>query len=159
MMTRQSGGFSLLELMVATLVIAIVVTPLFSSLQSSHQQSSRILEETLAANAGTSLLEALAAVPFDRLPEVPEDTAEGALGLIFADPGAVPVVLPPPAGFARAVTVKWLYKRGVDAASNSKWGNQKLVTIKVSWKPDSLNALTTRILIFATLVTDDTEGA
>lgn len=151
-------AFSLLEVLVATLVIAIVVTPLFSTMQSSHQQSARILEETLAANAGTSLLESLAAVPFDRLPEVPEDTIESSLSTHFADPGQVPVVPPPPPGFTRNVTVKWIYKRGVDA-SNSKWGNQKLVTIKVSWKAESLNGNTVRQLIFATLVTDDMEGA
>lgn len=156
-MTRAYRGFSLLEVLVATLVMAIVVTPLFSTLQSGHQQSARILEETLAANAGTSLLEALGAVPFDRLPEIPEDTPESALGTHFGDPGNVPVVPPPPPGFTRAVTVNWIYKRTVDG-TNSRWGNQKLLTVKVSWKPDSLNALTTRILIFSTLCTDDLEG-
>ena len=156
-MTRLSKAFSLLEVLVATVVIAIVITPLFSSLQSGHQQSARILEETLAANAGTSLLEALAAVPFDRLPEVPDDTVENAIGTHFSDPGQVPVVPPPPPGFSRAVSVKWIYKKSVDG-TNARWGNQKLVTIKVSWKPDSLNALTTRTLIFATRVTDDMEG-
>ena len=42
-MTRAYRGFSLLEVLVATLVMAIVVTPLFSTLQSGHQQSARIL--------------------------------------------------------------------------------------------------------------------
>lgn len=158
-MTGQSRGFSLLEVLVATVILAVVVTPLFTSLQSGHQQSARILEETLASNAGTSMLEALAAVPFERLPDVPEDTAEAALATRFGNPGDVPVVPPPPAGFARTVTVQYLFKRSLDPAQNSRWGNQKLLTVKVSWKPDSLNGLTTRILIFSTLVTDDLEGA
>ena len=159
MSRRSITGFSLLEILVATVVIAIVITPLFGSLQSGHQQSARILEETLAANAGTSLLEALAAIPFSRLPDIPDDTQEVALAPCFADPGDVPVVAPPPPGFTRSVTVKYIFKKSIDPAQDSKWGNQKLLTVKVSWKPDSLNGLTTRFLIFSTLVTDDLEGA
>ena len=151
-------AFSLLEVLVATVIIAVVVMPLFSSLQSGHQQSARILEETLAANAGTSMLEALSSVPFSRLPEVPADTPESGLAATFADAGDVPVVPPPPAGFTRTISVAQIFRKSVDPGQDSKWGNQKLLTVKVSWKPDSLGGLTTRILIFSTLITDDQEG-
>lgn len=155
---RRFDGFSILEVLVATVILAGVVTPLFNSLQTSNQQSARILEETLAANAATSMLEALGAVPYSGLPIIAEDTPESALAGAFYDPSQVPLVAPPPAGYSRAITITELYKKSTDPALNSKWGNQKLVTVKVSWKPDSLKGLTTRILIFSTLFTDDTEA-
>ena len=155
----KTNAFSLLEVLVAVVVLAVVVTPLFNTMQTSHQQSARILEETLAANAGTSLLETLCAIPFSHLPEVPEDTPEAALAAHFTDLSEVPVLPPPPQGFTRTVTVRYIFRRTTDPAQDSRWGNQKLVTVKVSWKPDSLNGLTTRVLVFATLVTDDQEGA
>ena len=156
MMMRRA--FSILEILVAAVILALVVTPLFNTLQTSNQQSARILEETLAANAATSMLEALGAVPYSSLPAIPDDTPETQLAAQFADPTAVPVVAPAPAGFTRAVTIAEISKKSLDPAQDSKWGSQKLVTVKVSWKPDSLKGLTTRILIFSTLMTDDTEA-
>ncbi len=151
-------AFSLLEILVAAIILAAMVTPLFNSLQTSNQQSARILEETLAANAATSMLEALGSIPYSALPAIPDDTPENQLAAQFSDPGLVPVIAPPPAAFTRAVTVTEVSKRSLDPAADSRWGSQKLVTVKVSWKPDSLKGLTTRILIFATLLTDDTEA-
>lgn len=151
-------AFSLLEILVAAVILALVVTPLFSTLQTSNQQSARILEETLAANAATSMLEALGAVAYSELPAIPEDTPESQLAAQFPDPAMVPVIAPAPPEFSRMVTVSEISKRSLDPSQDSKWGSQKLVTVKVSWKPDSLKGLTTRILIFSTLMTDDTEA-
>jgi type II secretory pathway pseudopilin PulG len=155
---RRFHGFSILEMLVAAVILAGVVTPLFNSLQASNQQSARILEEMLAANAATSMLEELGAVPYSSLPIVGDDTPEAALAGHFHDPTQVPVVAPPPAGYARTISIAELYKKSLDSSQNSRWGNQKLVTVKVSWQPESLKGLTTRILIFSTLVTDDMEA-
>lgn len=159
-MRTRSRGMSLLEVLVASLVIGIVVVPVFTSIQTGHQESGRIAEETVAANLGSSLLERLARVPYSRLPVIGPDTLDLSVGRFFTDAAYAPVIEPYPGEYLRQVTIEEVSQRldAPTAPANSRWGNLKLITVKVTWRPDYLRQRSERTLTFSTLVTDDTEA-
>jgi prepilin-type N-terminal cleavage/methylation domain-containing protein len=158
-------GFSLLEILIAALILAIVTVPLFTSLHTGHQGTEKIIEDSLAASLGTTLLEKLQQVPFSKLPAIVEEITDNKLAEAF---GAVnkayaPVLEPPPAGalpeYRRLVSIETVSQRTDDPAlpENSPWGALKLIRVRVEWKPDYLQGKSVRSLVFQSLVTDDTE--
>jgi prepilin-type N-terminal cleavage/methylation domain-containing protein len=155
------AGFSLLEVLIAALILGLVAVPLFMSLQTGHQGTERIIEESLAASLGASLLEKLSQVPFSKLPLIPEEKADSELGKVFpaADKAYAPVIEPYPGEYRRLVTIESVAQRTDDPAdpANSPWGNLKLIRVRVEWQPDYLSGKSTRSLVFQTLLTDDTE--
>lgn len=158
-------AFSLLEVLIAALILAIVTVPLFTSLQTGHQGTEKIIEDTMAASLGTTLLEKLQQVPYSKLPSIPEELPEHKLAEAFGDlnKAYAPVLEPPPAGaladYRRLVSIETVSKRTDDPAEpeNSAWGSLKLIRVKVEWRPDYLQGKSVRTLVFQTLVTDDTE--
>lgn len=162
---RFAGGFSLLEVLIAALILAIVTVPLFTSLQTGHQGTERIIEESMAASLGTTLLEKLQQVPYSKLPAIAEETPDHKLAEAFGQENKAyaPVLEPPPAGalaeYRRMVTIETVSRRTDDPgeAENSAWGSLKLIRVRVEWKPDYLHGKSVRSLVFQSLVTDDTE--
>ncbi|MBI4861962.1 MAG: prepilin-type N-terminal cleavage/methylation domain-containing protein [Candidatus Riflebacteria bacterium] len=152
-------GFSLLEVLVASLILAIVAIPLFTSLSTGHQGTERIAEESMASNLGTSLVEKLAQVPFSKLPIVKEDTPDSEIYKLFVPRAYAPLIEPYPKDYRRLVTIEQLSQRTDDpaAAENSRWGSLKMIKVKVVWVPEYLKRKGLRTLVFQTLVTDDTE--
>lgn len=158
-------GFSLLEVLIAALILAIVTVPLFTSLQTGHQGTEKIIEDTMAASLGTTLLEKLQQVPYSKLPSIPEETPDHKLAEAFGevDKAYAPVLEPPPAGaladYKRLVSIETVSKRTDDPgeSGNSPWGSLKLIRVKIEWRPDYTHGKSVRTLVFQTLVTDDTE--
>jgi hypothetical protein len=152
-------GFSLLEILVASIILVIVIVPLFGSLRTSHQGTGRIVEDSRAANLATSLLEKLAQVPYSRLPEIREDTPDSDIGRLFSPRSYAPFIEPYPGEYRRLVTVEQVSRRtdDPDDPANSVSGNLKLVRVKVVWSPDYLSRKSVKTMTFQTLVTDDTE--
>jgi len=152
-------GFSLLEVLIAAVVLSLVTVPLFTSLHTGHQGMERIVEESLASNLGTSLLSKLSLVAFSKLPDVPTDTPDNELGKYFTVKADAPFIEPYPGDYRRLVTIEQVSHRTDDpgASENSQWGNLKLIKVKVVWLPDYLNRKSSRELVFQTLVSDDTE--
>lgn len=157
--TDGGRGFSLLEVLVASVILAIVIVPLFSSLRTGHQGTERIVEDSRAANLATSLLEKLGQVPYSRLPEIREDTPDNEIGRLFVPRAYAPFIEPYPGEYRRLVTVEPVSRRTEDPGDpeNSRWGNLKLVRVKVVWSPDYLSRKSVKTMVFQTLVTDDTE--
>lgn len=153
------GAFSLLEVLIASLILAILAIPLFSSLQTGQQGTERIIEDSMAASLGSTLLEKLGQVPYSKLPVILEEKPDSALGPLFNPKAYAPVIEPYPAEYHRLVTIEPVSRRTDDPADpeNSTWGNLKLIRVKVEWRPDYLQGKTLRTLIFQTLITDDTE--
>lgn len=154
------GGFSLLEVLIASLILAILAIPLFSSLQTGQQGTERIIEDSMASSLGSSLLEKLAQVPYAKLPLITEEKPDSELGPLFNPKAYAPVIEPYPAEYRRMVTIETISKRTDDPADaeNTRWGNLKLIRVKVEWRPDYLAGKTVRTLIFQTLITDDMEA-
>ena len=162
---RHVGAFSLLEVLIAALILAIVTVPLFSSLRTGHQGTEKIIEDSMAASLGTTLLEKLQQVPYSKLPTIAEELPDHKLAEAFgvANKAYAPVLEPPPTGslaeYRRMVSIETVSKRTDDPGEpeNSAWGSLKLVRVRVEWKPDYLQGKSVRSLVFQTLVTDDTE--
>lgn len=153
------GAFSLLEVLVACVLLAVLAVPLFQSLHTGQQGSERIIEESTAANLGSSLLERLVHHPYSQLPVIPADTPEGQLADYFSPPSTAPILDQPDRAYTRLVTVELISRRTEDPAdsSNGAWGAVKLVRVKVVWRPEYLDGRAERNLVVETLVTDDAE--
>ena len=154
------GAFSLLEVLIASLILAILAIPLFSSLQTGQQGTERIIEDSMASSLGSTLLEKLAQVPYGHLPLISDEKPDSELGPLFNPKAYAPIIEPYPAEYRRLVTIETVSRRTDDPgdAENATWGNLKLIRVKVEWRPDYLQGKTLRTLIFQTLVTDDTEA-
>lgn len=157
---HSEAGFSLLEVLIASLIVAILAIPLWASLSTGQQGTERIIEDSMASSLGSTLLEKLQQVPYARLPLIPEEKPDSELGPLFNPKAYAPVIEPYPAEYRRLVTIEHVAHRTDDpaAAENSRWGNLKLIRVKVEWRPDYLQGKTLRTLIFQTLVTDDQEA-
>ncbi len=154
----RRSGFSLIELLVAAVLLVSMLVPIFSSLHTGIQGTERVSEESIAANHAVALLERLANVPYRRLPEIPPDTPESELATYVSLPGGPPPALAGSA-FRRYVTVKQVAVRTENPTEpdNSEAGNLKRIEVSVKWKPDYLDRKSERTLTFRTLVTDDRE--
>lgn len=156
----RRSAFSLLEVLIASLIVAILAIPLWASLSTGQQGTERIIEDSMASSLGSTLLEKLQQVPYARLPLIPDEKPDSELGPLFTEKAYAPVIEPYPAEYRRLVTIEPVARRTDDPADaqNSKWGNLKLIRVKVEWRPDYLQGKTLRTLIFQTLVTDDQEA-
>lgn len=154
---HTSEGFSLLELLIAVTILAVILLPVMTSLHTSMQGTERLSEESFAANMGLSLLEQLSQVPYTYLPEVPEDTPEAEIGTYFPDPAVIPGVIAPDPNFKRLFDIRRVSLRteSPGMAGNSKWGNLKRIRVAVRWNPSYLDEKSERTILLQTLVTDD----
>lgn len=141
-------ALSLVELIVAVGILALMVVPLFTGLHTTNAESERLAEELVAANIGSSLLEMIGRVPWSQLPVVPADTPDTALAALFADPTLAPPLETYPASYSRLVTIEDV---------SGRVGHLKQITVKVVWQPAYLQQKSTRTMTLSSLVTDDTE--
>ena len=152
-------GLSLVELLVAVLILSTVLGGLFMGLHTGYQGTERLSEESYASNHAISLLEALSLVPYSKLPEVPPGTPEAEIPDLLS--GATAFTFPgvPDPKYPRTVAVTEVSRRAKDPGDprNSPWGALKRIRVEVSWEARYLRTHRTRRLVFQTLVTDDTE--
>ena len=70
-MNRRTGdstaGFSMVELILVLVVIGLALIPILSTFSASHQNTRATLEEVLATNFASELIEAIQALPFDQV--------------------------------------------------------------------------------------------
>ncbi|NLI75558.1 MAG: prepilin-type N-terminal cleavage/methylation domain-containing protein [Candidatus Riflebacteria bacterium] len=62
------GAFSLLEVLIAVVVIALALVPIFSVMTTSHKDVRSAMEEVIASNLASELLETLQALPAPLIP-------------------------------------------------------------------------------------------
>jgi len=158
-MLSKRTGLSLVELLVAILVMAAVLGGLFQGIHTGYQGTERLIEESYASNHAISLLEALTLVPYSKLPDIPVGTSDTGIPAIM---GAIPEFtftgsFDPE--YPRSVEVIEVSQRTKDPSdsANSKWGALKRISIEVEWTAKYLKPTRQRKLVFQTLVTDDAE--
>lgn len=159
-MKTRRRGLSLLEILIATVILGVFGVALLGVLSSGHKGSSRIIEESVAAYIGSGLLEKLILIPYSKLPDIPAEIPDADLAERFGERTWAPFIEPFPPGYKRFVQIKGLTKKTRDPAAgeNSIWGNTKLVRVRVEWDPLYLGKKSTRSLTFQSIVTDDTEA-
>lgn len=157
---RGRRGLSLLEILIATLILSIFGVALLGVLSTGHKGSSRIIEESVAAYIGSGLLEKLILIPYSKLPDIPDEIPDTELAEKFDERTWAPFIEPYPPGYKRFIQIRGLTKKTRDPAEgeNSLWGSTKLVRVRVEWDPLYLGKKTTRTLTFQSIVTDDTEA-
>lgn len=157
---RRRKGLNLLEILIGTAILAMFGSALLGVLSTGHKGSSRIIEDSVAAYIGSGLLEKLILIPYTKLPVIPDGVPDGDLADKFTAKAWVPFIEPYPPGYKRFVTIKEVSKRTRDPkdGDNSRWGNLKVVQVRVEWDPLYLGKKSTRVLVFQSLVTDDTEA-
>jgi type II secretory pathway pseudopilin PulG len=62
------AAFSLLEILIAVIVIALALVPIFSVMTTSHKDVRAAMEEVIASNLASELLETLQALPAALIP-------------------------------------------------------------------------------------------
>ncbi|MFZ2961001.1 MAG: prepilin-type N-terminal cleavage/methylation domain-containing protein [Candidatus Ozemobacteraceae bacterium] len=81
------AGFSMVELMLVLVVIGLGLIPILSTFSASHQNTRATLEEVIATNFASELIEAIQALPFDQVKLFPgDDLAVDASGNLNPDP-------------------------------------------------------------------------
>ena len=153
------AGFSLLEVLVASVILTVIGIPMFATLSTGRRGTERIIEESVAAYIGSGLVEKLGRIPYSNLPELPDEVADFDLSEAFDERSFAPFIEPYPAGYLRSVSIQKVSKSTRDplASDNSRWGELKMIRVRVSWKPDYLKGKSERTLVFQTLVTNDRE--
>jgi hypothetical protein len=64
---KPKHAVTLVELILTFFIIVMVLLPIFSSYSASHQNTRVTLEEVIAVNFASEIIEALQALPFDQL--------------------------------------------------------------------------------------------
>ena len=65
--SERNSGFTLIELIIVLVVIALALIPILSTFSSSHQNTRATLEEIIATNIASELIEPLQALPYDQI--------------------------------------------------------------------------------------------
>ncbi|MBF0498919.1 MAG: hypothetical protein HQM09_02195 [Candidatus Riflebacteria bacterium] len=89
-MTNIRLGFSMIEIALVVIILGLALLPILSTFSSSHQNTRVTLEEIIATNFASELLEALQALPYDQIQLIPNnDLTMDSLGNFIPDPFAV----------------------------------------------------------------------
>jgi type II secretory pathway pseudopilin PulG len=150
---------SLVELLIAALILGAVLVALFRAISSGFQGTERLIEESYAANHGISLLEALSCVGYSDLPEIPSGTTDGKVKEMMAAVPGFSFPGDPDTEYERTVEVIEVSRRTTDPAdpTNSPQGALKKIQVNVTWECQYLRTRARRTITFQTLVTDDAE--
>lgn len=81
-----NSGFTLIELLIVLVVITIALLPILSSFSSSHQNTRATLEEIIATNIASELIEALQSLPYDQISHSNSNIALDTAGNMTPDP-------------------------------------------------------------------------
>jgi type II secretory pathway pseudopilin PulG len=87
-MKHPRHAYSLIEMLLVVLVIAMALLPILTSFNASHQNTRATLEEVLASNLASELIEALQALPYDQVAWFASDVTIDAAGDLHPDPFA-----------------------------------------------------------------------
>ena len=79
-------GFSMVELILVLVVIGLALLPILSSFSASHQNTRATLEEVIATNFASELIEAIQALPFNQVKLFSGDVGIDASGNLSPDP-------------------------------------------------------------------------
>ena len=82
----MTTGFSMVELILVLVVIGLALLPILSSFSASHQNTRATLEEVMATNYASELMEAIQALPFDQVKLFSGDVGLDATGNLSPDP-------------------------------------------------------------------------
>lgn len=158
-MSPRRPGTTLVELLVAIPVMALMAVGIFNLLHTSTQGTERLMEEAAATNHAVSLLESLLSVPFHELPEIPAGTPDTALPALMAAIPRFSLERPPDPAMLRTAEVATETETDYDPATpgDSSWGGLKRVRVEVRWMTGYLRPPIERRIVFETLVTDDGE--
>ena len=93
------------------------------------------------------------------LSEINDEVADFELSEKFEERSYAPFIEPYPSGYVRYVTITQISQKTTNPgdSANSRWGNLKLIRVRVSWRPEYLKKKSERNLVFQTMVTDDRE--
>ncbi|MBF0410361.1 MAG: prepilin-type N-terminal cleavage/methylation domain-containing protein [Candidatus Riflebacteria bacterium] len=152
-----SKGFSLIEILVAIMIISLAFLPLLSAFSSSHRNTRAVFEEVIASNIASEIIEALASLPLQNTMILHENEYKiDKSGDMLLDPSGIDVfrdernagLFPRlnfgnlPEGFRVFIEIESFPKKGIDLKDSDliklsvqvRWGNRnreiKLCTLK-----------------------------
>lgn len=140
-MSSRSRGFSLIEVMIAALVLSASLGVIFQALGVGQRGTARIEDEIQATNLAQDLIDWMASLPFSRLPLKAEDRS-----VIEVPPTTLVDAMPADTPRALLDAVKDKIA-GLDLPPNfamllsieepeGSRGELKKLTVKVSWTHD-----------------------
>jgi len=165
-------GLGLVEVLVASSILVISVTAIFSLLRVSIKGTERVEEEMLAVSAAQDLLDFLCSIPYSRIPPFQggnpgrKDVDLASLVGLFesADTQVSRAVRRKTAamsleGFDLTISFeRLLSEQSVQAQSRSPGGGLGQITVAVRWTSQlSPGKTASRSITLARLVTDDQE--
>lgn len=165
-------GVSLIEILIASVILALGLAAVFLTLGTGHRDTGRIEDEIQATNLGQNALDFLAGLPFGQLPGKTRDGRELSDLPISslademagrADAETVSLVrqkvaaLPIPTDFEMLVSYRVLSRsREQDREPASRFGDVARVIVRVRWVALlAPGKQVSRQIVLTTLVTDD----
>lgn len=121
---RRKPGFSMAEVGIAVLVLAIALVPLLGLLATSQQSTAASVHQAVAFNLAAGTSDLVCAMPYDQIP-ITED--------LEPQLEAEPLLLPPKSNvsFTRKVKVEAL--SALETSDHVQRFSAKLVSVTVGW--------------------------
>lgn len=137
-------GVSFVEVLIAMVVIGLAMFPILSVMSSSHGDTRSTMEEVVASNLASELLEAVQSLPYELVP-VNIDTETQAGTFAAAEGAGYQVCLAsPPAGFKRFLKTTTLAVESSVASTLPRGVQDRAATAAVMLKIRALVQWTTR---------------
>ncbi|MBF0543756.1 MAG: prepilin-type N-terminal cleavage/methylation domain-containing protein [Candidatus Riflebacteria bacterium] len=103
--TKITFGFSLLEILIVLVIMGAAFFPILSLLTSSHGDTRSTLEEVIASNLASELIEAVQSLPFSLIPAPIQEEVSANTFQKASDNGFPVCLASPPAGFKRFISI------------------------------------------------------
>ena len=149
-------AFSMIELLIALVMIALAMFPIMSVLSASHGDSRTTMEEVLASNLASELVEAVQTLPFELIPQnVDAEVAQGTFAQAAAAGYRIGLASPP-VGFKRFLKTETLAVESAVPAGLSLGVQERAasaaailkIRVRIEWssrgRPETLQLVTAR---------------
>lgn len=141
-MKRPAAGISLLELLLALVVLSVGLLPVFDLLRRSGEAYRFSRDEVVAIHLAGEVVDQLAGMPFSQLPTLADrPLGEAEQGMLLV-PGRIETrlelsALPP--GYERVLTIAEVHPRLKRISCLIRWGSKPsrkhLAEVLVEWQP------------------------
>lgn len=125
---RTDKGFSLVEIMITLVIIGISLMPIYNMFSFGHKRTKTTLSEAMALNYGSDLLDYILAMPYSKIPEIPNKVP---VDPAVFDTASLPTVNPP---FKRIIQILKKQSQIQVNTQNIKTFEYKVIFVSVKWE-------------------------